>query len=100
MLSLTIIVGSIIWYYKKRATTDYELEIKQLRQMYYSGKLDKNSFLRVKNRMSVETSSSEQGEILEKMLKDKKLDPITYTRMKKALKISLDQKLKKLNNFA
>ena len=76
-----------------------EKERKQLRQMQLSGKLDKKRFLHIKNRLKIDNSSSEQREILENMRKDEKIDSITYIRMKKALDLSLNQKLKKFNSI-
>ena len=52
------------------------------------------------NILKVEKLSSEQNSILEKMLKEEKIDSFTYTRMKKALQVSLNQKLKKINAIA
>ena len=99
MLVFTIGLVLIIYYSKKSSETEYEQEMKQLRQMQLSGKLDKKRFLRIKNRLTIDKSSSDQREILENMLKDEKIDAVTYTRMKKALKFSLNQKLKKNNTL-
>ena len=62
-----------------------------------SGKLDKNKFNLVKNRLKIDSLYSEQGDILENMFQDEKIDSTTYVRMKNALKLSMSQKPKKLN---
>jgi hypothetical protein len=97
MVIFTAAVATIIYFFKRKVETEEELELKQLRQMFFSGKLDKKSFIRVKNRMKIENMSSVQKEHLEEMRKNETIDSTTYVRMKKALKISLDERLRKLN---
>ena len=99
MLVFTIGLVIIIYYSKKGSETQYEEEIKQLRQFQLSGKLDKQRLLRFKNRMKIDNISSEQRKILENMRKDQTIDSTTYVRMKKALELGLNQKLKKLNTI-
>jgi hypothetical protein len=98
MLTISIGLLIIVYYSKKKAETEFEKEIKDLRKLQVSGKLDKKTFFNIKNRMNVEKLSSEQGAILEKMFKEQKIDSTTYLRLRKALKISLNQKFKKLNS--
>lgn len=99
MLVLSIGLLVIIYYSKKNSETDYEKEIRQLRQLQLSGKLDKKRFLQFKNRLMVDISSFEQREILEKMLKKERIDSVTFRRMQKALQFSLNQKLRKSNKI-
>ena len=73
-------------------------KMKQLRQLLFSGKLDKGRFNLVKNRLKIDSLYSEQGDILENMFQDEKIDSTTYVRMKSALKLSMSHKLKKLNS--
>jgi hypothetical protein len=97
MLILTIAVVAIYVHYKRKIESDYDMEMKQLRQFLLSGKLDKNKFNLVKNRLKIDSLFSEQTNVLENMFNDEKIDPNTYVRMKNALKLSMNQKLKKLN---
>lgn len=99
MLVLSIGLLVIIYYSKKNSETDCEKEIRQLRQLQLSGKLDKKRFLQFKNRLMVDKSSFEQREILEKMLKKERIDSVTFRRMQKALQFSLNQKLRKSNKI-
>jgi hypothetical protein len=96
MLILTIAVVAIYLHYKRKVESDYDVEMKQLRQFLFSGKLDKNKFNLVKNRLKIDSLLSEQGDILENMFQEEKIDSITYVRMKNALKLSMNQKLKKI----
>jgi len=97
MLILTIAVAAIHLHYKRKIESDYDIEMKQLRQLLFSGKLDKDRFNLVKNRLKIDSLFSEQGDILENMFQDEKIDSTTYVRMKSALNLSMNQKLKKLN---
>ena len=99
MLALTVGVVSIILYYIRRAETDYDLDLKQLRQMLLARKLDRPTFSRVKNRLKIDNLYSEQVIVIEQMFKTKNIDSMIYVRMKSALKLSLDQKLKKFNTM-
>ena len=57
MLVFTIGLIIIVYYFKKDKETEYEKEMKQLRQFQLSGKLDKQRFLQVKNRMKIDNIS-------------------------------------------
>ena len=69
--------------------------MKVLRKLQVSGQLDRKSFYNIKNRLKVDKLSSEQGNILEKMFREEKIDSVTYIRIKNTLQISLNKKLKK-----
>ena len=97
MVIISIGLLVIVYFAKKKTETDFEKEIKQLRMLQVSGKLDKKSFFKLRNRMNVEKSSSDQRIILKKMFDNEKIDATTYIRLKKALKLSLNEKMKKLN---
>ena len=99
MFTFTIGLLVMIYHFKQSSETDYEQEMKQLRQLQLSGKLDKKRFFQIKNRLIVDKNSIEQREILESMFKNEKIDAVTYSRMKAALKLSLHQKLKKFNSM-
>ena len=98
MIIVAIVVAAIYLHYKRKVESDYDLEMKQLRQLLFSGKLDKGRFNLVKNRLKIDSLFSEQSGVLEDMFQDEKIDSITYVRMKSALKLSMNHKLKKLNS--
>ena len=97
MLILTIAIVALYVHYKRKIESEYDTEMKQLRQLLFSGKLDKNKFNLVKNRLKIDTLFSEQTDVLENMFQEEKIDSTTYSRMKNALTLQLNQKLKKLN---
>jgi hypothetical protein len=75
--------------------TDFEKELRVLRKLKFSGQLNKQSYSSIRNRMENEKSSSEQEKRLETMLKEDRIDSMTFNRMRKALHMSLDTKFKK-----
>jgi len=91
-------VAAIYFHHKRKVESDFDKEMKQLRQLLLSGKLDKQKFLLIKNRLKIDSLFSEQSDILENIFKDEKIDSTTYVRMKDALKLSMNQKLKKNTN--
>jgi hypothetical protein len=97
MVILAIAVVVIYLHYKGKMESEYDVELKHLRQFLLYGKMDRNKFNLVKNRLKIDTLFSEQGAILENLFKEEKIDSTTYVRMKNALKLSMDRKLKKLN---
>ena len=95
--SVTIMVYIIKFYYKKNNETDYELKMKKLRQSLLQGKLDRKSFLYIKDNLKVEDVFVEETQRLDNMLKEKSIDSDTYSRMKKILSMTLNEKLEKID---
>ena len=87
----------IIFYRRKNVETDYEEEMKKLRLDLLQGKLDRKSFLYIKDNLRVEDIFSEETQRLENMLKEKSIDSETYSRMKKILSMTFNEKLQKIN---
>jgi len=77
MVTLAISVASIYFYYKRKCESDLDKELKQLRQLLISGKLDKKKFLLIRNRLHIDNVFSEQSYILENFFKDEKIDSNT-----------------------
>jgi len=98
IIILLMVVAAIYLHYKRKPESDFDKEMKQLRQLLLSGKLNKQKFLLIKNRLKIDSLFSEQSDILENMFKDEKIDSTTYVRMKNALKMSMKQKFKKTTN--
>ena len=97
MLVITVGLLLIVYFAKKKIETNYEKEMKVVRKLQVSGQLDRKSFFNLKNRLKVNELSSEQGTIFERMFREEKIDSVTYIRMRNALQISLNKKLKKFN---
>jgi hypothetical protein len=93
LASATVIVTVNKFHYKKKNETDYEQKMKILRQSLLQGKLDKKSFLYIKDNLKVEDVFGQETQRLENMLKEKNVDTETYSRMKKILSMTFNEKL-------
>ena len=98
-LAIIIAVLVVVVFYLARRTeeTDYEKEMKELRQSLLKGKLDRKTFLYIRDNLKVEDHFADESEWLNDMLKQKKMDPATYVRMKKVLEMTFDERLVKIN---
>ncbi len=98
-LAIIIAVLVVVVFYLARRTeeTDYEKEMKELRQSLLKGKLDRKTFLYIRDNLKVEDHFADESERLNDMLKQKKMDPATYVRMKKVLEMTFDERLVKIN---
>jgi len=98
-LAIIIAVLVVVVFYLARRTeeTDYEKEMKELRQSLLKGKLDRKTFLYIRDNVKVEDLFADESKRLDDMLKHKKMDPDTYIRMKKVLGMSFNERLVKIN---
>jgi len=95
---LIVILAVVVFYLAKRTEeTDYEKEMKNLRQLLLKGKLDRKTFLHIRDNLKVEDLFADETERLDDMLKQKQMDSDTYVRMKKILEMSFNQRLEKIN---
>ena len=97
LTSATVMVSVIKFHYKKKNETDYEQKMKKLRQSLLQGKLDRKSFLYIKDNLKVEDVFGQETQRLENMLKEKSIDTETYSRMKKILSMTFNEKLEKID---
>ena len=77
--------------------TDYEKEMKRLRQLVLKGKLDRKSFLRVRDSLKIEDLFADENKRLDDMLMQKSIDSETCRRMKKILEMSFTEKLERID---
>jgi hypothetical protein len=98
-LAILIAVLVILVLYLSRRTeeTDYEKEMKNLRQLLLKGKLDRKTFLHIRDNLKVEDLFADETKRLDDMMKNKKMDSDTYVRMKKILEMSFSERLVKIN---
>ncbi|MEJ2240844.1 MAG: hypothetical protein P8Y18_01695 [Candidatus Bathyarchaeota archaeon] len=61
------------------------------------GKLDRKSFLYIKDNLKVEDLFGDETKRLDQMLNEKSIDPETYCRMSKILTMTFNEKLEKIN---
>ncbi len=94
---VTSLAFVIIFYRRRNVETNYENEMKKLRLDFLQGKLDRKSFLYVKDNLRVEDLFGEETQRLENMRKEKSIDKETHRRMKKILSMTFNEKLQKIN---
>ena len=92
-----ILVVVVFYLGKKGDEDDYEKEMKKFRQSLVKGKLDKKTFLHIRNNVKIEDLFADQTKRLDKMLKEKTIDTDAYIRMKKILEMSFNERLEKLS---
>ena len=98
-LAIIIAVLVVVVFDLARRTeeTNYAKEMKELRQSLLKGKLDRKTFLYIRDNLKVENLFADESERLDDMLKQEKMDPDTYIRMKKVLEMTFDERLVKIN---
>ena len=98
LIALIIVLVSVFMFrYRRNKETNYEKEMKKLRLSLLQGKLDRRSFLYIKDNLKVEDLFGEETQRLDDMLDQKSIDSETYCRMKKILNMTFNEKLEKIN---
>ena len=92
----SVLILVILYRSRKTSETDYEKEMKKL-QLLLKGKLDKKTFLHIKDNLKVEDLFGDETQRLDNLLKEKNIDPETYCRMKQILNTAFNEKLEKIN---
>jgi uncharacterized protein YqgQ len=99
---VVFLVGLVL-YTARKEEDNYENEMKKLRQLLFSGKLDKKTFIRLRNRLKQEKIFTTESKKLLSLLFDEKIDKETYVRLRQILERSvrdrLDKRDKKTNEI-
>jgi hypothetical protein len=93
---IAVLVAVNVFLAKQNEESDYKKEMKKLRKLLVKGKLDKQTFMRIRNELKVEDLFADESVRLDNMLKEKRVDSDTYVRMKKILEMSFNQRLEKI----
>ena len=92
-----ILISVIVYRSKKTVESDYDKEMKKLRQLLLKGKLDRKSFLHIRDNLKVEDLFGDETQRLDNMLEQKSIDSETHNRMKKILDMTFNEKMEKVN---
>ena len=68
LAALVVFLVGIILYYSRKEEDNYEKEVKKLRQLLISGKMDKKSFLGMRNRIQHEKNFNAESKKLLSLL--------------------------------
>lgn len=98
-LVVLIAILIVVVYYLSRKTeeTNYEKEMKRLRQLLIKGQLDRESFLNIRENLKAEDLFADESKRMDEMIKNKQIDSDTYIRMKKVLEYGFNERLEKIN---
>ncbi|MBT8172412.1 hypothetical protein KJN74_06035, partial [Candidatus Bathyarchaeota archaeon] len=92
LVVLIRILGLVVFYLsKKTEETDYEKEMKRLRQLLIKGQLDRDSFLKIRDNLKAEDLFSDESKRIDELIKNKQIDSDTYLRMKKVLEYGFNE---------
>jgi hypothetical protein len=91
------IIGILLFQRRKNDETDYEKEMKKLRQLLLKGKLDRKTFLQIRDNLRVEDIYADEIQRLDNLLQQKNIDSETHRRMKKILEMNLKERLDKIS---
>ena len=97
-LLVFFLVALVIYNARKNEEDECEREIKKLRKMFFSGKLDKKTFVNMRNRLKHEKVFHTESKKLFTLLSDNKIDEETYVRLRKVLETSFRERLDRLND--
>ena len=94
---LVFFLVAIIVYNSRNEEDEYEKEVKKLRQLLFSGKLDRKTFLNMRNKLKHEKVFLTESKKLFTLLSDDKIDEDTYIRLRQVLEKSFKERLDKLD---
>ena len=94
---IAVLVVVVFYLSRKTEETDYEKEMKRLRQLLIKGKLGRDSFLYIRDNLKAEDLFADESRRIDDMMKNKQIDSETYIRMKKILEYGFNERLEKLN---
>jgi len=94
---LVFILVAVIVYNSRDEEDEYEKEVKKLRQLLFSGKLDRKTFMNMRNRLKYEKVFLTESKKLFRLLSDEKIDEDTYVRLRQVLEKSFKERLDKID---
>jgi len=97
---LVVFLVALVLYHARKEDDDYENEVKKLRQLFFSGKLDKKTFLNLRSRLKNEKIFTAESKKLLALLADKKIDGETYVRLRQVLEKSFRDKLEQPDGYS
>jgi len=90
-----VLVGVTI-YYAKKGEDNYEQQVKKLRKLLFSGKIDSKTFTTLKNKTDYVKHFDSESKRLVELLSSGKIDKETYNRLNQILQKSFREKIDKL----
>jgi hypothetical protein len=98
--TVAIMVGFTVFsYYRSgmKQVNDYEKQLRDLRNQVFRGNIGHKTFRYMKENLKAEEIFDNETERLANMYEQGLMDELTYTRMKKVLQLSFNEKLLKIH---
>ena len=89
---------AVVLYKARNEEDEYEIEVKKLRKLVFSGKLDKRTFLNMRNKLKHEKTFHTESKKLSRLLSDNKIDEETYVRLRQVLETSFRERLDRIDD--
>jgi hypothetical protein len=96
---LVVFLVVLVMHYARREDDDYENEVKKLRKMFFSGKLDKKTFVNQRSRLKNEKIFATESKKLLALLSENKIDEETYVRLRQVLERSFRERLDRIDEI-
>ncbi|MFA5364268.1 MAG: hypothetical protein WC325_03700 [Candidatus Bathyarchaeia archaeon] len=96
LATLVVFLVGLVIYYANKEEDDYEKELKKLRKSLLSGKIDRQTFLRMRLRLKHEKVFNAESKKLVSLLSDDKIDNDTYVRLRQVLESTYRTRIEKL----
>ena len=80
-------------YYARRGEDAYEKEVKKLRGLLFSGKIDTKTFVNLKSKTNYVKDFQSESKRLLGLLSEGKIDEESYTRLRQVLEKSFREKI-------
>ena len=100
ILPLAILVFALVGvtlYYARKGEDSYEQQVKKLRKMLFTGKIDSKTFTTLKNKTDYVKHFNSESKRLVELLSAGKIDEETYNRLNQVLQKSFRDKIDKLD---
>ncbi|HDQ05406.1 MAG TPA: hypothetical protein ENN36_01625 [Candidatus Bathyarchaeota archaeon] len=96
---LVVFLVAVVLYRARKEEDYYELQVKKLRQLLFSGKMDKKTFLNLRNRLKNEKIFTTESKKLLALLSSEKIDGETYVRLRQVLEKSYRDRIDKVEGY-
>jgi hypothetical protein len=90
------LVGLVVFYARKEED-NYEKELKNLRRMLLSGKINRKTYVNLSNRLKYAKHFNDESKKLVSLLSDEKIDQGTYNRLRHILETTFRERLEKID---
>lgn len=93
---LVFVLVGVTFYYARKQEDSYEQQVKKLRKLLISGKIDSKTFTKLKNKTDYVKHFNSESKNLVELLSSGKIDEETYNRLNQVLEKSFKEKIDKL----